>query len=119
MLRDANPGSFAAIYIVCGYTDMRYGVNSLAAIVESKYNLNVFAPNTLFLFCGRATNKIKGLIWECDGFLMIYKRLEKNHFAWPKDRSEALKLTPQQFEWLMIGFPVEPVIKDVTPLRSA
>ena len=38
MLKDADPNSFAGIYIVCGYTDMRYGIDSLAAIIESKYH---------------------------------------------------------------------------------
>ena len=36
MFRDANPGSFSAIYIVCGYTDLRYGIDSLAAIKVPK-----------------------------------------------------------------------------------
>ena len=62
MLKDANPGSFAGIYIVCGYTDMRYGIDSLAAIIEQKYKMNLFIPNTLFLFCGHCASKIKVII---------------------------------------------------------
>ena len=69
MLRDANPKSFNGIYIICGRTDMRYGIDSLAAIIESRYKLPLFVPGTLFLFCGKRTNKIKGLVWEGDGFL--------------------------------------------------
>lgn len=72
MLKDANPHSFAGIYIVCGYTDLRYGIDSLAAIIEQKYHLSLFVPNTLFLFCGRSACKIKGLLWEGDGFLLLY-----------------------------------------------
>ena len=34
MLNDAI--CFKQIYIVCGYTDMRYGIDSLAAIIKSK-----------------------------------------------------------------------------------
>lgn len=71
MLRDANPDSFAGIYIVCGYTDLRYGIDSLAAIIERHYNMSLFVPNTLFLFCGHSSNKIKGLLWEGDGFLLF------------------------------------------------
>ena len=67
MLKDANPGFFAGIYIVCGYTDLRYGIDSLAAIIEHKYNGSLFVPNTLFLFCGKSASKIKGLLWEGDG----------------------------------------------------
>ena len=42
MLRDADPNYFAGIYIVCGYTDLRYGIDSLAAIIEQKYKLSLF-----------------------------------------------------------------------------
>ena len=71
MLKNADSNSFAGIYIVCGYTDMRYGIDSLAAIIESKYHLPLFVPGTLFLFSGRRANKIKGLVWERDGFLLL------------------------------------------------
>ena len=54
MLKDVDPKYFAGIYIVCGYTDLRYGIVSLAAIIERKYHVNMFVPNTLFLFCGRS-----------------------------------------------------------------
>lgn len=42
MLRDADPSSFSAIYVVCGYTDMRYGIDTLAAIIETRYHLPLF-----------------------------------------------------------------------------
>jgi len=27
----------------------------------------------LFLFCGRRGDRIKGLLWESDGFMLLYK----------------------------------------------
>lgn len=62
MLKDADPKYFAGIYIVYGYTDLRYGIDSLAAIIERKYKVNLFAPYTLFLFCGSSSTKMKGLL---------------------------------------------------------
>ena len=62
MLNDAVPSNFAGIYLVCGYTDLRYGIDSLASIIERRYKVNLFVPNTLFLFCGRSSKKIKGLL---------------------------------------------------------
>ena len=59
MLKDADPAYFAGIYIVCGYIDLRYGIDSLAAIIERKYHMNLFIPNTLFLFCGRSASKFQ------------------------------------------------------------
>ena len=83
MLKDADSNYFAGIYIVCGYTDLRYGIDSLAAIIERKYHMPLFVPNTLFLFCGRSASRIKGLLWEDDDFLLLYKRIECSHFSWP------------------------------------
>lgn len=71
MLKDANINYFPSVYVVCGYTDMRCGIDSLAAIIERKYKVNLFVPNTLFLFCGRSSSRIKGLLWEGDGFLLL------------------------------------------------
>jgi len=119
MLRDADPNYFAGIYIVCGYTDLRYGIDSLAAIIEQKYKLSLFVPNTLFLFCGRSASKIKGLLWEGDGFLLLYKRVEAGHFSWPRSSDEVRSMNAEQYRWLMQGFSIDPVIHDVYPKHSA
>ena len=97
MLHDADPKYFAGIYIVCGYTDLRYGIDSLAAIIERKYKASLFVPNTLFLFCGRSASKIKRLLWEGDGFLLLYKRVESGHFSWPRNSDELRSMTSEQF----------------------
>ena len=119
MLKDANPGSCAGIYIVCGYTDLRLGIDSLAAIIEKRYKMNLFVPNTLFLFCGHSSSKIKGLLWEGDGFLLLYKRVECGRFAWPRSSNDLQNINPEQFRWLMQGFSIEPVIHDINPVMSA
>lgn len=119
MLKDANPKSFAGIYVVCGYTDLRYGIDSLAAIIEQKYKVELFVPNTLFLFCGHSASKIKGLLWEGDGYLMLYKRVECGRFSWPRNSDELAQLSPEQFRWLMMGFSINPVIRNIDPKHSA
>ena len=119
MLRDLNPASLSGIYIVCGYTDLRYGIDSLAAIIEQRYKMDIFVPNTLFLFCGRSSSKIKGLLWEGDGFLLLYKRVAEGHFIWPRSSEDLRSMTSEQFRWLMQGFPVDPPIYDVIPRHSA
>lgn len=119
MLRDANPESFKDIYIVCGYTDLRFGIDSLAAIIEHRYKLSLFVPNTLFLFCGRKATRLKGLVWEGDGFLLLTKRIDSGRFTWPRNSDEARKLSPQQFKWLMYGFSIDPIIQTVYPEKFA
>lgn len=94
------------IYIACGYTDMRKSIDGLAAIVQQQFHLDPFS-NTLFLFCGRNRNRMKALLWEGDGFVLLYKRLENGSFRWPRNEAEAKPITWQQFRWLMEGLQIE------------
>jgi len=71
MLNDAN--NLHKVYLSCGYTDLRLGIDGLAGIVKEHFKLNPFQPRVLFLFCGRKLDCIKGLLWEEDGFLFLYK----------------------------------------------
>ena len=91
------------IFIACGYTDLRRGIEGLAQIVEGQYHLDPFEKNVLFLFCGRRSDRIKGLLWEGDGFLLLYKRLETGKFRWPRTPAEARELSPREFAELMDG----------------
>ena len=81
------------VYIACGYTDLRRGIDGLAAMVQQQFNLDPFT-NTLFLFCGRRRDRIKALYWEGNGFVLLYKRLESGSFQWPRSEREARALTP-------------------------
>ena len=47
------------VYIACGYTDLRKGIDSLARLVQQQFELDPFT-NTLFLFCGRRRDRING-----------------------------------------------------------
>lgn len=95
-----------AVYLVTGYTDLRRSIDGLAAIVQAKLELDPYSK-ALFLFCGRRCDRIKGLLWEGDGFLLLYKRLDNGRFQWPRNESEALLLTPQQIRWLLEGLKIE------------
>ena len=41
---------FKRIYIACGYTDLRYGIDGLAATVRERFNLNPFLRQTYCSF---------------------------------------------------------------------
>lgn len=94
------------IYIVCGHTDMRKSIDGLAAIVQEQFELDLFS-DSLFLFCGRHRNRLKALLWEDDGFILLYKRLETGRFSWPQNEDEVRNLTHEQFVWLMQGLSVD------------
>lgn len=94
------------VFIACGYTDLRRGIDGLASLVQTQFQLDPFT-NTLFLFCGRRRDRIKGLYWEGNGFVLLYKRLESGSFQWPRSEAEARELTAQQYRWLMEGLQID------------
>ena len=71
MLKEYAAGT--QVYLVTGYTDLRCGIDGLAAIVQGRLSLDPYSQ-ALFLFCGRRRDRLKALLWEGDGFLLLYKR---------------------------------------------
>ena len=55
---------FKEIYIACGRTDLRRGIDGLAMIVKEQFRLDPFRKDVLFLFCGRKQDRFKGLVWD-------------------------------------------------------
>lgn len=104
MLKDIAEHS--TVYMVTGYSDLRKGIDGLSAIVKGVLNQDPFSKS-LFLFCGRRRDRIKGLLWEEDGFLLLYKRLDNGAFRWPRNETEARLLTEQEVRWLMEGLELE------------
>lgn len=106
MLNDANASEFKKVYLATGFTDLRRGIDGLANIIRFQFKLDPYDKNTLFLFCGRRNDRIKALLWESDGFLLMYKRLDKGAFRWPRSTDEAMSITEDQYRILMQGFEI-------------
>ena len=93
-------------FVACGYTDLRLGIDGLAAVVTQQYGSRL-DEESLFLFCGRRTDRIKALYWTGDGYILLYKRLSNGRFQWPRSEDELKPITWQQFRWLMEGLKPE------------
>lgn len=104
MLNDGT--GFKKVYLAAGFTDLRRRIDGLARIIRFQFQLDPYDKNTLFLFCGRRTDRIKGLLWEGDGFLLLYKRIENGSFRWPRTKDEALEITTDQYQMLMQGLEI-------------
>lgn len=95
------------IYIVTSYTDMRKSIDGLCAIIEDQLKMDP-RRSALYLFCGKRCDRIKALLWEPDGFVLLYKKIEvKGRFRWPRNAQEVRQITWQQFDWLMSGLEIE------------
>lgn len=92
-------------YLVCGYTDLRKGIDGLAAIITGQYQLNVL-EEAVFLFCGRRVDRFKALWFDGEGFYLLYKRYDQGKLNWPRNQAEVERLSAKQVEWLFDGFSI-------------
>jgi transposase len=96
------------VYLHCEPIDFRAGINSLAIVVEQSMGLDPF-ERAVFAFCNRRRDRIKLLLYDRSGFLMILKRLEQDKFPWPRRQQTVLALTTEQMHWLLDGIDIEVV----------
>lgn len=84
--------------------DMRKQMNGLSVIVEQAMSLNPFS-GSLFVFINKQKDKVKILVWENNGYIVWYKRLEKGRFQWPvHHQQDIVTLTGEELNWLLDGF---------------
>jgi transposase len=89
------------IWLACGVTDMRRGMDSLAAQVQQILQTSPFDGH-VFVFRGRRGDLVK-LLWWDDGMCLFIKRLEQGRFVWPQATQGALHLTQAQLSMLLEG----------------
>ena len=104
--------TFSKCIVCVGRSDLRKGIDGLASVIRLKYNLNPLEPDTLFLFCGTKKDRLKGLLWCGDRFILLYIRLVKGfgRFSWPRNAEEARQISAEEFIRLMDGFSIDPGI---------
>lgn len=79
------PGS-VRVFVARGVTDLRRSFNRLSAQVQEVLRQDPLSGH-VFVFFNRQRNRVKLLVWERDGFWLLYKRLEAGTFA-ALDREE-------------------------------
>ena len=86
--------TFSKIIVALGRTDLRCGVDGLAARIRLQYGLD----------------RLKGLLWCGDRFILLYIRLADGRFQWPRTADEARHISGRQFVQLMEGYSIDPSI---------
>lgn len=90
------------IWLAAGVTDMRKGMDGLAALAQTALNENPFCGH-LFVFRGRRGDLVKILWFDGDGLCLFAKRLEKGRFVWPQAPSGTVALSAAQLSMLLEG----------------
>lgn len=74
--------SSVRIYVAAEAVDLRRGFDGLAAATRSLIGESPLSGH-VFVFLNRRKNRIKFLLWDRTGFLLLYKRLERGTFELP------------------------------------
>lgn len=98
-----NLGSDTRIYLSCGFTDMRKGINGLG-ILASNVISDKISTGSMFVFRGKRSDKIKILWWDGQGFCLFYKCLDRGKFTWPTANVNGnIRVTKAQLSMLIEG----------------
>ncbi len=97
----------ARIWLAAEVTDMRCGFDRLAERVTEVIGQDPLSGH-LFVFRSRRGDRLKILVWERDGFLLWYKRLEAGVFKLPKvgEGSRSVELRASELAMILDGIDV-------------
>ena len=90
------------VWIAAGVTDMRKGMDGLAALAQTALEQNPFSGH-VFVFRGRRGDLLKLVWFDGDGLCLFAKRLERGRFIWPQATSGTVSLTAAQLSMLLEG----------------
>jgi len=106
------------IWLVAGFTDMRRGIDGLAALVQTALSSNPFSGE-LYIFRGRRSDRVKLLWHDTDGMCLFYKRLHRGRFVWTNAGNGVVQLSAAQLSTLLEGIDWRRVHRGGTPEGDA
>ena len=69
-----NISMVSNIYIICGRTDMRKSIDGLCSIIKHHMDMEP-SSQAIYLFCGKRCDRIKVILRESDGIVLLYTPL--------------------------------------------
>lgn len=96
------PGAQLRVFVATRPVDFRKGMDGLALAVQEMFGLDPFC-GAAFVFRAKRADRIKILVWDQTGMVLVHKRLEGGKFVWPQVRDGVMKMSPAQFSALFEG----------------
>lgn len=90
------------VYIAREPVDMRRQMDGLALEVQEVLQLDPLSAH-VFVFRNRSADRLKGLYWDGNGFVLFYKRIERGRFQWPSMADASVELGVRELSWLLEG----------------
>ncbi len=106
-LRALDGSQAARIWLAAEATDMRCGFDRLAERVRAVIGQDPLGGH-LFVFRSRRGDRLKILLWDRDGFVLWYKRLETGVFKFPRMNtgSRSVELLGSELAMILDGIDV-------------
>jgi transposase len=106
-LRALDGAQGARIWLAAEATDMRCGFDRLAERVRAVIGQDPLTGQ-LFVFRSRRGDRLKILVWERDGFVLWYKRLERGVFKLPRvmEGARSIELRASELAMVLDGIDV-------------
>lgn len=92
----------ARILLATKPVDFRKGAHGLAALAAEVLGADPFSGAVL-VFRSRRADRVKILVWDGSGLVLVWKQLEGGAFRWPPVLDGVLRLTPVEFAALFDG----------------
>ena len=90
------------ILIAMQPVDFRRGADSLAALAKEALQQDPFS-GTVLVFRAKRADRVKVVVWDGSGLVMLWKRLDEGGFKWPPVRDGVMRLTSAQLAALLEG----------------
>src|SRR3954451_8880831 len=97
--------------------DFRKGMDGLAALVQQALRADPFAGE-VFIFRPKRADRVKILVYDGTGLVLVTKRLEAGRFSWPSPADGVVRLSAAQLATLLEGLPWHRLRPRATPRPS-
>ena len=97
------------ILVTARPVDFRRGMDSLSTLVKETLLIDPFAGD-IFVFRAKRADRLKILVWDGSGLVLLNKRLERGRFTWPPVQDGAVTLSAAQLSLLFSGLDWSQVI---------
>ena len=92
----------ARVLLATRPVDFRKGAHGLAALAAEALREDPFSGAVL-VFRSKRTDRVKILVWDTSGLVLVWKQLQQGGFRWPAVTDGVVKLSPVQFAALFDG----------------
>lgn len=96
------PGGPFRVYVATRPVDFRKGIDGLAALAQEELRLDPFS-GVVLVFRAKRADRIKILLWDGTGMVLVTKRLDEGKFAWPAPKDGVMRLSAVQLSALFEG----------------